>query len=58
MVVMGVGGVRESSLLNNFAFFKDLSREFSDYSVTKLSKDILAGLTVTASPCRWPLPLE
>jgi SulP family sulfate permease len=45
---MGVGGVRESSLLNNFAFFKDLSREFSDYSVTKLSKDILAGLTVTA----------
>lgn len=45
---MGVGGVRESGLLNNFSFFKDLSREFSDYSVTKLSKDILAGLTVTA----------
>lgn len=45
---MGVGGVREGGWLNKFSFFKDLSREFSDYSATKFSKDILAGLTVAA----------
>lgn len=45
---MGVGGVREGGWLNKFSFFKDLSREFSDYSATKFSKDVLAGLTVAA----------